>query len=211
MGQDAKTEAAVEVHLEDRLQRRNVAVYVAKFSLVYLAAPVLYVGFMQGGLCKRLGASDLVANLPSAASLLLTGFVPIIMAWAVPQVRLHSAGDDAGIPDRRRGGRRRGGRAPAARTDWLRIAVVVVHGAVAACSVATAWTFEWEVLGRGISEARRGPLFSMTFSIGPLFAVIGSLGSQLLISNEVFGWVPPHWPQVPIRSTTPFSTGRRCR
>ena len=80
------TEAAVEVHLEDRLQRRNVFLYVCKWSLIYLAAPVLYVGFVQAGLCKRLEASDFVANLPSSAYLLLAAF-PMIMAWAVPQVR----------------------------------------------------------------------------------------------------------------------------
>ena len=61
------TEAAVEVHLEDRLQRRNILLYVSKWCLIYLAAPVLYVGFVQAGLCKRLGASDFVANLPSSA------------------------------------------------------------------------------------------------------------------------------------------------
>jgi hypothetical protein len=197
MRQDTKTEAVVEVHLEDRLQRRNIAIYVARFSLVYLAAPILYVGFVQGGLCKRLGASDLVANLPSAAFLFLTGFFPIIMAWAFPQVRYVRRVMMLGYLIAAVAG----GVAAAAlllpTPDWLRIAVVLVHGAVVACSTGTAWTFEWEVLGRGISESRRGPLFAMTFSIGPLFAVIGSLGSQLLISNEVFGWTPSHWPQIP--------------
>jgi len=86
LSETAATEAAVTVHLEDRFQRRNAVLYVSKWCLVYLAAPVLYIGFVQAGLCKRLGASDFVANLPSSAYLLLAAF-PMIMAWAVPQVR----------------------------------------------------------------------------------------------------------------------------
>ena len=79
-------DSAVRVHLDDRYQRRNLVLYVLKWYLLYLAAPVLYVGFVQAGLCKRLGASDFVANLPSSAYLLLTAF-PMIIAWVLPQVR----------------------------------------------------------------------------------------------------------------------------
>ena len=189
-------ETAVEVNLEDHLQRRNFVLYVFKWSLIYLAAPVLYIGFVQAGLCKRLGASDFVANLPSSAYLLLAAF-PMIMAWAIPQVRYLRLVMTIGyiisatmcaitaavlwIPG----------------PNWLRIAVVIAHGAVVACSSGTAWVFEWEFLGRGLSESRRGPMFAVAFSVGPIFAVVGSLGAQLIINHEIFGWTPSFWREIP--------------
>jgi len=81
--------------------------------------------------------------------------------------------------------------------DWLRIVVVIAHGAIVACSSGTAWVFEWEFLGRGVSQSRRGMLFASTFSLGPLCAVVGSLGAQLIINNEVFGWTPQFWREIP--------------
>ena len=192
--QVAAAESVVEVHLEDRFQRRNSVLFVLKRCLVYLAAPVLYVGFVQAGLCKRLGASDFVANLPSSAYLFLAAF-PIIMAWAVPQVRYLRLVMTVGyfitgvmggvvavvllLPV----------------SDGFRISMVIAHGAVIACSSGTAWAFEWEVLGRGVSESRRGTLFACAYSIGPLFAVVGSLGAQLIVNGEIFGWTPRWWPE----------------
>ena len=192
----AKTEAAVEVHLEDRLQRRNVVLYVFKWCLIYFAAPVLYVGFVQAGLCKRLGASDFVANLPSAAYLLLAAF-PMIMAWAVPQVRHLRLVMTIGYTITAVMGAVTATVLWLPAPDWLRIGVVIAHGAIVACSSGTAWVFEWEFLGRGVSESRRGLLFASTFSIGPLCAVVGSLGAQLIINNEVFGWTPRFWREIP--------------
>ena len=189
-------DAAGDVQLDDRSQRRNMIFYVVKWSIIYLAAPVLYVGFVQAGLCKRLGASDFMANLPSSAYLLLAAF-PMIMAWAVPQVRYLKLVMTIGYITTGVMG------AIAAAVLWLpvpddvRIAVVIAHAAIVACSSGTAWVFEWELLGRSISKSRRGTLFAITFSVGPLFAVIGSLGSQLIINDEVFGWAPSFWQQIP--------------
>ena len=76
----------VQVQLGEEFQQRNVRLYVLKWCVCFLTAPVMYVGFVQAGLCKRLGASDFVANLPSSVYLALAAF-PILMAWAVPQVR----------------------------------------------------------------------------------------------------------------------------
>jgi len=191
-----ETEAAVEVQLGDRSQRRNVLLYVLKWCLVYLAAPVLYVGFVQAGLCKRLGASDFVANLPSSAYLLLAAF-PIIIAWAVPQVRYLKLVMTIGYVITGAMGAITAAVLWLPVPDWIRIAVVIGHGAVVACSSGTAWAFEWELLGRGVSESRRGTMFAMAFSIGPLFAVVGSLGAQLVITDEIFGWTPSFWREIP--------------
>ena len=200
LSETAATEAAVTVHLEDRFQRRNAVLYVSKWCLVYLAAPVLYIGFVQAGLCKRLGASDFVANLPSSAYLLLAAF-PMIMAWAVPQVRYLKLVMTIGFTITALTGAVTAAVFWLPSPDWLRIAVVIAHGAIVACSAGTAWAFEWEFLGRGISESRRGPLFAWTYGVGPLFAVVGSLGAQLIINNEIFGWSPTFWPRIPY----PFS------
>ena len=194
--ENTETEAAVAVHLEDRLQRRNVLLYVLKWCLVYLAAPILYVGFVQAGLCKRLGASDFVANLPSSAYLLLAAF-PMIMAWAVPEVRYLKLVMTIGYTITAVMGAVTAAVLWLPTPDWVKIFVVIAHAAIVACSSGTAWAFEWEFLGRSVSESRRGPLFAATFSIGPLFAVIGSLGAQLIINHEVFGWTPAAWPRIP--------------
>ena len=207
--QEIQMEDSTAVHLEDRLQRRNIIIYVLKWCILYLAAPILYVGFVQAGLCKRLGASDFVANLPSAVYLLMLA-VPVIMAWAFPQVRylkliiaigysitaVVSAITAAVIW------------LPA--PDWLCIGMVIGHGAAVACSNGTAWAFEWEILGRGISESRRGLLFAITFSVGPLFAVAGSLGTQLIVNNEIFGWAPHFWHQIPYPLSYVILYGATC-
>jgi hypothetical protein len=53
------------------------------------------------------------------------------------------------------------------------------------------WSFNWEALAHGVSEARRGTALTLAYGVGPVFAVIGSLGSQLILTNELFGWTPP--------------------
>ena len=193
--QEGCPESEVEVHLEDRLQRRNVVLFVLKWCLIYLAAPVLYVGFVQAGLCKRLGASDFVANLPSAVFLLFAAF-PMFMAWAVPQVRYLKTVVAIGYVVTAVSSALTAAVIWLPVPDWLRLVMVIGHGAVMACGSGTALAFEWEILGRGISESRRGLLFACTFSLGPLFAVIGSLGAQLVINNEIFGWTPHFWGQI---------------
>ena len=189
-------DSAVRVHLDDRFQRRNVVFYVLKWCLGYLAAPVLYIGFVQTGLCKRLGASDLVANLPSSAYLLLAAF-PMIMAWALPQARYLKLVMTVGYVITGVAGAITAAVLWMPAPDWFRIAVVIGHAAIVACSSGTAWAFEWELIGRSVSESRRGTMFALAYSIGPVFAVIGSLGAQLVINNAVFGWAPAFWQAIP--------------
>ena len=191
-----KTDAAVEVQLEGHFQRRNIVLYVAKWCIIYLAAPVLYVGFVQAGLCKRLGASDFIANLPSSAYLLFAAF-PIFMAWAVPQVRHLKLVMTIGYIITAVMGAITAAVLWLPVPDWIRVTVIIAHAAIVACSSGTAWVFEWELIGRSVSESRRGTMFAIAFSVGPLFAVIGSLGAQLVINNEVFGWSPSFWESVP--------------
>ena len=54
----------MELHLPNsRLDRRNGNLFSYSYLLIFLAAPVLYVGVVQAALCDRLGASATVANL----------------------------------------------------------------------------------------------------------------------------------------------------
>src|SRR5262249_31835560 len=48
--------------------------------------------------------------------------------------------------------------------------------------------FQWEVIGRGVSAARRGPTLSLAYGVGPLFAVAGSLGQDLIVNGVIFPW-----------------------
>ncbi len=185
---------AGEVALDLRLQKRNALVYASLTSLIYLAAPVLYVGFTQAAFCERLGASKMVANLPSTAYLLMAGF-PVIIAWLVPQTRrlkislsiayLTSAAMGAIVTLVIL--------LPGSAWDSFRIASLVVHAVVLGGANGVVWTFNWEALARGVAESRRGRAFTLAFGIGPIFAVVGSLGSQLILTNNVFGWQPPLW------------------
>ncbi len=194
--QESPSEAAVEIHLEDRLQRRNCVVFVLKWCLFFFAAPILYIGFVQAGLCKRLGASDFVANLPYASSLLLAAF-PVIMAWAIPQVRYLKTVIAVGYTVTALMGALMAAVIWLPTPKWLQLGMIIAHGAVASCSSGTALAFEWEILGRGVSENRRGMLFACTFSLGPCCAAVGSLFSQLVINNELFGWTPSFWRPIP--------------
>ncbi len=183
---------ALEVHLSPQLQARNSLIYATLVSLIYLAAPVLYVGFVQAALCERLEASKMVSNLPTTAYLGLAAF-PILIAWLVPQVKwlkLTLCVSYAVIAAL-------GAMVTAVllldTPNWLRITALVAHGAILGCANGVVWTFNWEALGRGVSEARRGRAFTLAYGIGPVFAVIGSLGSQLLLTNKLFGWHPTWW------------------
>src|SRR5689334_11340722 len=65
--------------LNNRQQKKNIAIYAACFWLMYLGAPVFYVGLTQAALCDKLEASALVANLPGSAFLWMSA-VPIFVA-----------------------------------------------------------------------------------------------------------------------------------
>src|SRR5438552_12958890 len=66
-------------------QTRNLILFSACTCLQYLAAPVLYVGMTQASLCKRVGATPKVANLPEMAFFVMT-VTPVLLAWWLPGV-----------------------------------------------------------------------------------------------------------------------------
>jgi MFS family permease len=183
------------IDLSPRLQNRNVLLYATLTALIFLSAPTLYVGFVQAGLCKRLNASDTVANIPATAFLAMV-WVPVVVAWLIPQARLLKrtlriaygvmalvCGIVAAIL-------LTGAPSP------VIIGALIVHAAILSGANGVVLTLGWETIGRGMSEKRRGKAFSLAFGVGAAFAVIGSLSAQLLLDGKVLGWIPPAWLKV---------------
>lgn len=181
---------AGEVRLDIATQDRNGLIYAALVSLIYLAAPVLYVGFVQASLCKRLETSDAMANLPSSVYLAMQWF-PVFIAWLVPQARLLKTTISVsylvcGVMGALVAAVLLIG-APSEVIVWS----LVIHAGVLGCANGAAFTFNWECFGRGVSERRRGKALAWAFGWGPGFAVAGSLGAQLILDGNLFGWSPP--------------------
>lgn len=167
-------------------QYRNLFVFAACIGLQYLSAPVLYVGITQASLCQRLGTDNRVANLPATFFFAMTA-MPALIAWLFPHVRqlkpvlsLSYAAMAVvmafvaivlfvGAP------------------PSLIVAAVVLQGAVCGAAGPTATALLWEVIGRGTDESRRGVVLGLAFGVGPILAVIGSLGQVGLLGGELFG------------------------
>jgi MFS family permease len=178
--------------LDRRLRNRNILIFSALISLTYLASPALNVDIVEAALCKRLHTSDTVANLPGTVFLGMAWF-PVLVAWLAPQARLLkvmmsltyvmmglmcavlAAVIMAQAPER------------------VIVATLIVHGAVQGCASGVVGILIWEALGRGIPERLRGRTLGIAYGWGPGFAVAASLGTQLLLDGNFFGWRPPSW------------------
>jgi hypothetical protein len=182
--------------LDRHAQTRNLIVFGVNTWLFYLASPVLLVGFLHASLCSKLGASDAVANLPSSAYLIFA-MMPVLIAWYFPAVAqlkrvlvvsysllalvgaLVVASLLLPLP------------------NGLQLAMLVLHGGVTGGALTVATMFLFEVLQLGVSETRRGPALSLGYGVGPVFAVLGSLTSQLLLSGRLgpvdLGMIPYPW------------------
>jgi len=182
--QTPSSAGVMESPLCQRVQTRNMLIYAGNITLLYLAAPVVYIGIVQAVLCQKLGASAAVANLPASLYLAVAA-LPVLFAWYLPYVRLL----------------RRvvvGGYAIIAIVGALvmvtlllpvsksmMVAVVVFHGAMMGATIGVINTFEWEVLIRGVPESLRGKAFSLGLGLGPIMAVVGSLCSQFVLNGRV--------------------------
>lgn len=178
--------------LEPRLQNRNALIYAAQVSLIYLSAPALYVGFVQAGLCKRLHTSDTIANLPSTVFLFMV-WVPIVVAWLFPQARLLKKSLTYAYGLMAVMGVGMAAVLVVSPSDTLIVATLVLHAGVLGAANGLVNVLSWEALDRGVSPRWRGKALGLAYGWGPGFAVIGSLGAQLLLDGKLFGWVPPSW------------------
>ena len=165
------------------MDRRNAWVLGLTYFLVYLAAPVVYLGVVQAGLCDKLGASKTVANLPASAYL-FGSFAPLVIAWLAPQrwargIVVWSYAVTAALL------------ALVSVTlffpfsDTVRIAAVVGQGLVQGVSASIANVYSYQCIRVGTTLEGRARAYRIQLGIGPLFGVVGSLGAQLLLS----GWI----------------------
>ena len=69
--------------MDPATDRRNGNIFLWANLLVYLGAPVRYIGITQAALCDKLGASAAVANLPTTGYFFAC-FAPIFVACLVP-------------------------------------------------------------------------------------------------------------------------------
>src|SRR5262245_38081636 len=166
-------------------QTHNLLIFATNWGILYLASPVTYVGIVHAALIRRLGFNDTLANLP-ASVYLWASVLPVFVAWYFPQVRLLrrlavGAFLVIGVA----------GLLVALALLWLGprgvLAVLVLHAAVLGCAIGVVSTCQWEMAGRGIAEKRRGQALGLAFGVGPVLAVIASLGSQVLLAGKVEG------------------------
>jgi MFS family permease len=182
-------------------QTRNVVLFSACTSLQYLAGPLIYVGPQQGALCAKLGASNLVANLPEIAFSAMT-ITPAFLAWWLPDVALLkrilaacyllAAASLALVAI--------GLVTPI--SNELRIAAIVLQGAAIGATVPTAIALLWEAIGRGAHESRRGQALGLAFGFGPFLALGSSLVAQELMTGRLWGFLnlplEPPWNSVAV-------------
>ncbi|MGE0608850.1 MAG: MFS transporter [Pirellulales bacterium] len=169
--------------LSARDQTVNVLVVAINTALSYLAAPVMYVDTVHAVLCKGLGASAFVYNLPGSTYLLFSA-APLFVGWLLPkasQLRPIIVTCYAGM---------------AASTllvglllmapisDQVKIAMIILHGACTGIGRTVAVAGEFEVLGRAVSPSRRGRALGLAYGLGPILAIIGWLVGQLLLARK---------------------------
>ena len=167
--------------LSEHAQRRNSLVFILNNSLNYLVAPVFYVGVLHAAILSSLSFSDTIANLPESVYM-WTSMLSVLIVWMWPSTRhlrrmLMINYACKGIS----------GLAAAAlffaAPKWLAVGVVA-HAGVIGITNGVATMCLWELIGRGMSPARRGWTLGITFGIGPVFAVLGSCVSQLILTGS---------------------------
>ena len=168
-------------------------------SLIYLIAPVTYVGVLHATIIDSLEASDTVANLPEAVYLWMSP-LPVLIAWFWPSPQLlrpmltwalivkGAAGAIAALVF-----------AFAPKTFW--IPVLIIHPAIIGITGGVQNMCLWELIGRGMTPKMRGLTLGWTFGIGPIFAVLGSCASQLVLNGDFLGMlkvtpIPQPWSYV---------------
>ncbi|MGE3316793.1 MAG: hypothetical protein AB7O26_16870 [Planctomycetaceae bacterium] len=175
--------------LPRREQTRNILLFAACMGLLYLEAPITYVGVTQGPLCKNLGAREVISNLPGSLYMGMTIF-PLFILWAWPRVSqlktvmfwcyAISAVFTALV-------------AVALSADVgsnIKIALVVAHAGLLGATGPTAVALGWEAIGRGVDSSRRGWALSMAFGAGPLLAALAGFGSQLILDGKLGSFEP---------------------
>ncbi|MFO0875868.1 MAG: hypothetical protein U0840_00575 [Gemmataceae bacterium] len=182
--------------LSDQVQWRNSLVFLLNTSLSYLVAPVFYIGVLHAAILDRLEASRTVANLPETVYQWVMP-LPVLISWLWPSPRLLRPMLMTALGLLAAAGLFLASMFYWAPREWLVIGIIV-HAAVVGVTNGVRQMCLWELLGRGLSPERRAWTLGFTFGLGPIFAVLGSLASQLVLSGnflDVVQWkpVPSPW------------------
>ncbi len=162
--------------------RFNQHVFAVTYVLLLLAAPVTYIGILQAAICNRLGAGAFLSNLP-ASGFLLGAAVPLIIAWTVPSRQdkamatgayLASAVSIALVAVTL------GFEAPRS----VILSAILLQGLAQGVSANIALVYTYQCLGRGTSEVGRARAVRLGLTLGPIAAVVGSLATQVAISQR---------------------------
>jgi hypothetical protein len=171
-----------DADLPDTAQRWNSFVFLISYSISYFVAPVFYVGVVHAAIIHSYRFSDTVANLPETVFLWMLP-LPILITWFWPSTRFLR---------------------PILATSFLlkglagilvavlflvapRLLLVgglVVHAAIIGGMNGVSNMCLWELIGRGTAPARRSWTLALSFGIGPIFAVLGSCVSQLVLNGN---------------------------
>jgi len=187
MTSDGEFASVPAIRLSERAQRINSWVFILNNSLGFLVAPVFYVGILHAAILNGAGFSNKISNLPSS----VYGWaapLPVLIAWLWPSTRYF---------------RRlwvlsyllKGGTGVlaallfyAAPTSWQAIGIVL-HALCLGVSNGMTNMCQWELIGRGMTAERKARTLGITFGVGPIFAVVGSCVSQLILKGDFVGWI----------------------
>jgi MFS family permease len=171
----------LNTELSESAQRWNSLVFIVNNSIGYLVAPVFYVGVLHAAVLSSLDFGDTIANLPESVYMWMMPF-PVLIAWCWPSMRHlrpmlvinYACKGSAGI-------------AAAAlffmAPEWLALGLVA-HAAMIGITNGVTNMCLWELIGRGMTPARRGWTLGVTYGVGPIFAVLGSCASQMIVSGH---------------------------
>lgn len=179
-------EVAPPLHeLSEHAQRRNSLVFIVNTSITYFVAPVFYIGLLHAAIVNALGYKDTIANLPESVFMAMLP-LPIFIAWIWPStghlrkmlVVNYFCKGTAGLVT--------ACLFLAVPPSW-QVAALVLHAAVVGVTNGVTNMCLWELIGRGMSSVRRGWTLGIAFGVGPLFAVLGSCVSQLVLNGNFLG------------------------
>lgn len=167
-----------------RQQTSNLVRFGVHMGLIYLAAPVIYVGRLDAILLDKLGFSNTVANLPTAAYYWGTAPFLVLFTWFFCQVRMLKPVLIAAYAIVATSGTLVLVGLFYPHSNWL-VAALVVRAVLTGWFMGVVSLFEWEVLARGVDERRRGFAMSIAFGLGPVMAVLSSFGTQLVLDGRL--------------------------
>jgi MFS family permease len=201
---ETRTPVPADFPVSESDQLRNVTLFGINTGLMFLGSSVLNVGRFHAAVCKALGASDTVSNLPWSAYLVMAAS-PLIVACVFPQVSLlkrvlvvcYSLLATMGglvavsivlpLP------------------NSVKIAAIILQGAVTGAALTTVTMFLFEVIGRGAEPAKRGRALSLGYGRGPILGLVAALSLQLCLDGRSFGLTLPSPIPSPWNFALPFA------